>query len=142
MSQESVTAEKVEILKSLADGAIERLKKLPQPVVRVSGPLTSGGFGYEENLKRFLQAQEKLDSQGYAVFNFENNYDEQQIAALNISDWKEIMNHYHDPILSTGLIKTVFMMPKWRESNGATWEHERATELGLQIRTIPESWFA
>lgn len=141
MSKEITEAEKIAILKNLASGAIERLKELPQPVVRVSGPLTSGGFGYEENLRRFMLAQEKLNSQGYAVFNFESNYDEQQIAELKIADWKEIMKHYHNPIMATGLIKTVFMMPKWRESNGATWEHEFATELGLQIRPIPDSWF-
>jgi hypothetical protein len=53
------TEEKHQILKKLAGGAIERLGLLPQPVVRVSGPLTSGGFGYEENLRRFIIAQSK-----------------------------------------------------------------------------------
>ncbi len=142
MSQEIITAEKIEILKTLASGAIERLKELPQPVVRVSGPLTSGGFGYEENLRRFMLAQEKLRAKGYTIFDyFEGNHDERQIVDLEISDWKEIMKHYHNPIMATRLITTVFMMPKWRESNGATWEHEFATTLGLQIRTIPDSWF-
>jgi hypothetical protein len=41
--------EKHKVLKSLADDAISRLVELPPPVVRVSGPLTSGGYGYEEN---------------------------------------------------------------------------------------------
>jgi hypothetical protein len=43
--------------------------------------------------------------------------------------------------METGLIKTVFMMPKWRESNGAKWEHELAEKIGLQIRFIPDDWF-
>lgn len=142
MSKEISQAEKIKILKTLAGRAIERLKELPQPVVRVSGPLTSGGFGYEENLRRFILAQEKLRTKGYTIFDyFEGNHDERQIKELGISNWKEIMEHYYNPIMATGLIKTMFMMPRWRESNGATWEHEYATKLGLQIRTISESWF-
>ena len=142
MSKEITAAEKIKILETLAIGAIERLKELPEPVVRVSGPLTSGGFGYEENLRRFMLTQEKLREQGYTVFDyFEGNHDERQIVDLGISDWKEIMKYYHNPIMATRLIKTVFMMPKWRESNGATWEYELATKLGLQIRPVPESWF-
>jgi hypothetical protein len=110
-------------------------------VVRVSGPLTSGGYGYDVNLKRFLVAQETLRAKGYAVFDyFEGNHDERQIVALELP-WEEVMEHYHRPIIASGLLGTVFMMPKWRESNGATWEHDFAKELGLKIRPIPDSWF-
>jgi hypothetical protein len=136
------TEEKHDILKTLAGGAIERLKVLPQPVVRVSGPLTSGGYGYDENLSRFLIAQAKLREEGYTVFDyFEGNHDERQIIELGISDWKEVMEYYHNPIMATGLIKTVFMMPKWETSNGAKWEHEFAKKSGLSIRPIPDEWF-
>lgn len=135
------TEEKYTVLKTLARGATERLKTLPQPVVRVSGPLTSGGYGYDENLRRFLVAQEKLREQGYAVFDyFEGNHDEREIIPLELS-WPEVMEHYHRPIMATKLIETVFMMPKWRESNGATWERDFAKELGLKIRSIPSEWF-
>ncbi|MEY2665298.1 MAG: hypothetical protein RLZZ480_403 [Candidatus Parcubacteria bacterium] len=134
--------EKYKILQNLAAAAIERLRALPQPVVRVSGPFTSGGYGKEENLRRFLLAQEKLREQGYTVFDyFDGHDDEIVIADLGFEDYNEVMEHYHRPIMATGLIETVFMMPKWRESNGATWEHEFATELGLKIRPIPDSWF-
>lgn len=134
--------EKQQRLHELADIAIARLRELPQPVVRVSGPLTSGGYGYEENHRRFLFAQAKLRDQGYTVFDyFEGHHDEAQIVELELP-WEEVMEHYHHPIMATGLITTVFMMPKWRESNGATWEHQFAEELGLQIRPIPDSWFA
>lgn len=37
------TKDKIDRLQALAEGAIERLRRLPQPVVRVSGPITSGG---------------------------------------------------------------------------------------------------
>lgn len=110
-------------------------------MVRVSGPLTSGGFGYEENLRRFVLAQEKLRESGYTVFDyFEGNHDEREIVPLNLP-WEEVMKHYHNPILATGLLKTVFMMPCWQDSNGAKWEHQFATELGLEIKNISEDWF-
>lgn len=135
------TEEKHQILKKLAGGAIERLGLLPQPVVRVSGPLTSGGFGYEENLRRFIIAQSKLREQGFTVFDyFEGNHDERQIVPLALP-WKEVMDHYHRPIMATGLLKTVYMMPLWEQSNGAKDEHEFALELGLEIKDIPQNWF-
>ncbi len=135
------TKEKHDILKTLAGGAIERLMMLPQPVVRVSGPLTSGGYGYEENLRRFITAQEKLRAQGLTVFDyFEGNDDERHIVSLELP-WLEIMEHYHKPIMAAGLLKTCYMMPRWQESNGAKYEHQFALDLSLEIKDIPEDWF-
>lgn len=133
--------EKQQKLSELAHKAIEALKKLPLPVVRVSGPLTSGGYSYEENLRRFVLAQQRLQSQGYTVFDYYGDgYDERQIIALELP-WEDVMEYYHKPIMATGLIKTVFMMPKWETSHGATWEHAFAESLGLEVRAIPSSWF-
>lgn len=130
------------ILARLAEDAIHRLEKLKQPVVRVSGPLTSGGFGYEENMKRFIVAQQKLREQGFTVFDyFEDNGDEEVIKELGMP-WKEVMEYYHMPILKTGLISGVYMMPRSNESNGATMEREYFEVNGLEIHEIPESWFA
>ena len=64
------TEEKHIRLRELADGAIARLKQLSAPVVRVSGPLTSGGYGYDENLRHFIAAQNKLRDQNYTVFDY------------------------------------------------------------------------
>lgn len=133
--------EKHKQLAELAAAAIERLKELSQPVVRVSGPLTSGGYGYDENLRRFLVAQEQLKADGYTVFDyFEGNHDESKIVPLQLP-WEEVMDHYHRPIMATELIGTVFMMPRWQESNGARYEHAHAEELGITIKEIPEVWF-
>ena len=135
------TEEKHQVLARLAECAIERLKELPQPVVRVSGPLTSGGYGYDENLRRFLLAQEKLRFEGYTLFDyFEGNHDESQIVPLQLP-WEEVMEYYHRPIMATKRISTVFMMPRWQESNGAKYEHAHAEELELTIKEIPEAWF-
>lgn len=131
----------VEVLHALAQGAIERLRKLPPPVVRVSGPLTSGGFGYERNLERFIIAQRRLREEGFTVFDyFEDNDDEAAIKELAV-DWGMVMEHYHLPILETGLISAVYMMPGSETSNGATMEREYFVRQELPVREIPESWF-
>lgn len=131
-----------DILDELAEQAIERLRQLPQPVVRVSGPLTSGGFGYEKNLQRFIKAQQVLRDKGFTVYDyFEDNDDETVIKNLGVS-WEEVMRHYHAPILATGLISTMYLMPRWEESNGANWEHEYFVKNKLATENIPEAWLA
>lgn len=134
--------EKYTALAQLAEGAVARLRELPQPVVRVSGPLTSGGYGYEENQRRFIIAQQKLRDEGLTVFDyFEGNHDERKIVTLELP-WEVVMEYYHHPIMATKLITTVYMMPRWQESNGARWEHQFAESLGLTIKQIPETWFS
>lgn len=109
--------------------------------MRVSGPLTSGGYGYDENLSRFLIAQEKLREAGYTVFDyFDGNYDERQIIPLKLP-WEEVMEHYHVPIMETGLLSVMFMMPLWESSNGANVEHDFALQTGMTIKYLPEDWF-
>lgn len=135
-------SEAQQTLRTLAEGAIERLKELPQPVVRVSGPIASGGYGYEENMRRFIAAQQKLREQGYTVFDyFEDNDDEEVIKELDVP-WEEVMRHYHDPILKTGFITTVFMMPNWQDSNGAKWEHQHFLDNELEVAMVPEEWLS
>ena len=114
---------------------------MPQPVVRLSGPLTSGAYGYDENLKRFLKGQDILREKGYTVFDyFEGHNDEEVIQSLALP-WAEIMEYYHRPIMATGLIKEAFSMPLWEKSNGATSEYKYAQEYGLKINFFPENWF-
>lgn len=111
------------ILNQLASRAIARLEALPQPVVRICGPLTSGGAGYEENLKRFERATSYLTEQGYTVFDYFADDDEEYLKELDIP-WETIMEHYHKPILETELLTTAFFLPDWKSSRGASWEHD------------------
>ncbi len=136
-----MNAEKHNVLQALAEAAISRLRALPQPVVRVCGPLTSGGFGYEENKRIFLVAEKVLKQKGFTVFDyFEGNDDEDHIAAMGLP-WEEVMEDYHKPILESGLIETAFFLPRWRESNGATWEREFIEAIPqMKIRPFPEEW--
>jgi hypothetical protein len=136
-----VMNEKHQALGDLAKGAVERLKQLPPPVVRLSGPLTSSAYGYDDNLKRFLAGQDILREKGYTVFDyFEGHNDEDVIKELDLP-WVEVMEYYHRPIVATGLIKGVFFLPLWDKSNGARAEHDYAQEYGLEIHEFPEEWF-
>lgn len=136
------TNEHARLLHSLANGAVARLKLLPAPVVRVCGPLTSGGYGYDENLRRFRVAEERLKHEGKTVFDyFANNSDELHIKDAGIP-WELVMEHYHKPILSSGLIAKAYFMPKWQTSNGASWERDYIENFtAMQIAELGEEWF-
>ena len=135
------TNEQIELLTSLAGGAIARLEALPQPVVRVCGPLTSGGFGYDKNLVRFKRAEQALRDKGFTVFDyFDSSDDEEQIKAASIP-WEMVMEHYHDPILRANKLTKAFFMPKWEESNGSIWEREFITaNTSTEVADLPEEW--
>lgn len=137
------TKEKHKKLADIAEEAIERLRKLPTPVVRVCGPLTSGGLGYDANLKLFQKANTVLGAKGYTVFDyFEGHHDERKIIELNLP-WEDVMEYYHKPILEANLIETAFFLPRWRESNGATWEHDFISKnTKTKIRSLPEEWLS
>ncbi len=131
-----------ELLTTLADDAITRLSKLPQPVVRVCGPLTSGGYGYNENLRRFRIAEERLKHEGQIVFDyFKGNSDEIMIKDAGIP-WTDVMEYYHKPILASQLIKKAYFMPKWETSNGAKWEREFISKsTTIEIAELSDEWF-
>lgn len=127
------------LFSKLAIEAIADLKKLPQPVVRLSGPLTTGGFGYEENAKRFEQAEAVLKRRGLNVFSYEP-YEDRIYVAYDPSMHEDVMTLFHTPILETGLIKEVYFLPRWEESTGAAYEHELCTRLGITVTAFEESW--
>ena len=102
-----------EILAALAENTIKHLGALPQPIVRVCGPLTTGGFGYDENALRLERAEEELAKQGATVFRFGDA--EKEIQGKGY-EHQAIMDHFHKPILASGLIATTYFLPRWEES--------------------------
>lgn len=128
-------------ISELAGAAIERLKKRPRPVVRICGPLTSGGNSYEENLALFKNAEKILIEKGFTVFDyFTNNHDEEEIVELGL-DWKTVMELYHKPILAADILDTAFFLLDWQNSNGSRWEHDFITRCTkTKIREFPLDW--
>lgn len=127
-------------LEHLVEETINELKTMREPVVRVCGPLTTGGFGYEENARRLNFATAELKRRGYSFFDWEPS--EVHIKDMNLPH-AVVMEKFHKPILASGYIKTAFFLPKWEESKGATRERDFAREnTQMVIEEFPEEWFS
>lgn len=130
-----------EILKELAEKEIEILKTAKQPLIRVIGPWTTGGFGYEENIRRFANAEKALKKRGYNIVDYFTS--EETIKKLRGEGVSSdlIMDIYHKPILESGYIRKAFVMPRSNESAGATWEINFIKEhTNTEIENVPEEW--
>ena len=131
--------DEIAVLKSLAKREIERIMSLPQPVVRVCGPLTADGpDGYEKNAARLTKAEEILTARGMSVWNFDQAEDE--IFGKGY-DHDNIFKYFHQLVLESGLIKEAYFLPRSNESNGATLERNLALELGITVKEFREEWF-
>ena len=53
-----------------------------------------------------------------------------------ISDRDRIEEEFHLPVLRSGLIRTIFFLNGWRDSEGSRWYHDRAKELGIECRYV------
>jgi len=126
-------------LKQLAEREIKKIEQLPQPVVRVCGPLTCDGpEGYERNADRLALAEKILQDKGMTVWTFGES--EEEIYGKGYSN-ENVFEFFHKPVLESGLIKEAYFLPRWHESNGATLERNTATEAKVSIKEFPEEWF-
>ncbi len=130
--------DEVSALKKLAQAEIQKIEKLPQPVVRVCGPLTCDGpEGYQRNADRLTQAEKFLQDKGMTVWTFGES--EEEIFGKGYSN-ENIFTFFHKPILESGLIQEAYFLPRWDESNGATLERNTATEAKIDVKEFPEEW--
>ena len=133
------TTEEVRVLGDLAQRTILSLQAMPQPIVRVCGPLTTGGFGYERNAKRLADAERILVEKGYTVFAFGDA--EESIKDKGYAH-SAVMGLFHRPVLESGLISEAFFLQGWNESKGATMEREMCGKIGrIAVTDFPEEWF-
>jgi hypothetical protein len=47
-----------------------------------------------------------------------------------------ILEEFYLPLYQSGRIKKFFFVSGWESSFGATWEHDRAKELGIEIHYL------
>lgn len=114
--------------------ALRIVRRLEAPVAMVSGPITTGGLGsIEKNIQRLDQVISELQSGGVSVFNqmaFEDSM--QRIKATSYyKGGNHLLETFYLPIFESGLIQTIYFLPDWQSSYGATWEHAHATRLEL-----------
>ena len=111
------------------------LDRMPDPVVLISGPISTGGRGsIEENLRAFSDAIRLVHLSGKTVFNqlpFEDKFIELSRKST-AAYFTPILDDFFLPILKSGKIKQIIFMKDWQSSTGARWEHAMAVELGIE----------
>jgi len=129
--------EKVQSFKELYVIAERVMKRMPQPMIQVCGPIATGGLGsIETNLHAFNETIKKLQADGFTIFDQMPYEDTMQRLKANYSETnhhKGIFEDFYWPVFHSGLVSAFYFMPNWQTSKGATMEHEKAKELGAKI---------
>lgn len=140
---------KIEDCKDFADAvkiSLNALELMPQPIVQVCGPITSGGKGsVKENIAIIKNAIKKLENEGLSVFNqtqFEKKFAKlREESGLNDDESnKLVLENFYEEIFNRKLIKRFYFVPGWETSTGSRWERERAKKLGIEIVDLPEEF--
>ncbi len=116
------------------------LNRMPQPIVQVCGPISTGGRGsIIENLVAFNEQIVFLQSEGKTVFDqmpFEAPMQRIKTTLPPNEYAVTLLDDFYLPLFKTGLIKKMYFMPDWESSRGARWEHEQAKLMGIEIEYI------
>lgn len=114
--------------------ALEILDRMPQPVVMVSGPISTGGKGtVEENTRAFADAIRLVRVSGKTIFNqlaFEDKFLEFSKQST-MAYFTPILDDFFLPLLKSGKIKQIIFMKDWQSSTGSRWEYVTAGQLGI-----------
>lgn len=122
--------------------ALVVIKRMPQPVAMVSGPMSTGGVGsLEKNVARFSRAVTALAKTGVVVFD-QMPFQDAMLRLLEqhnhtTSYYMPLLEDFYLPLFESGLIKTVYFLPDWQSSTGATWEHEQCGQLKIERLDFP-----
>lgn len=112
-------------------------KRLPPPVIQLSGPMTTGGLGtLELNVQFMRTATQSLIDQGHAVFDILVFHDTiMRLLAMrdDPSYPYELMEIFFRGMFASGHIHAVYFLPGWETSVGSRWERDCVTQLGLAI---------
>lgn len=126
--------------------AMDILKSMPKPLAQVCGPISTGGKGsIQKNIAELEYAMNKLVGQGINIFDqapFEAPM--QRIKAESGKNHEEsnleLLENFYKPLFESGLISTLYFLPDWQSSFGATWERKQAERLGIEIIDLPEDF--
>ncbi len=134
-----------EVARSFAEllpTALSVIKRMPQPVAMVSGPMSTGGSGsIEKNVERFTRAVHALSQTGITVFN-QMPFQEAMSRLLKRHNhtqayYMPLLEDFYLPLFESGLITTIYFLPDWQSSTGAAWEHAQCLRLGIGIKPFP-----
>lgn len=124
--------------------AEEYIRSIGGEVVKVSGPLMSGGFGnLDQNYDRFSEAVEMLKGRGLFVFDdriFEDQIVQiHRVAKKDPRVKKSEIENFRGRILQEHLIKQVFFLPGFMTSDGSSAEETLCEMRGIK-RIYPLDW--
>ena len=111
-----------------------------------SAPLTTGGYGLENNTKIIEQSVFKLESFGFNVFNFIPL----SVGLIPlIEDWNKNNKDYCMPVIEityrqifeSRLLEIIFSIPRKKFSIGAGRESEILSELRIPVLEFPTGWY-
>ena len=142
--EEFVSLKTISSFDELATIGVRVISRLPEPVVEVCGPITTGGRGsLKENLHVFEHVTMRLGEDGYHVFNllnFQPTIDRlaREWAVNNQGYCWPILNIFFRQVFDAKKINFGYFIPGWESSVGARWEREALKVLGVVLREVPE----
>lgn len=119
--------------------ALEFLRRRVKRVALVCGPITTGDRrSPEENRRRLAAVVSALRRKGVVVFDqivFLRQIEKMR-GLPQYQDRAYLREVFHLPLLKSGWVKTIYMAYEWRDSVGARWYHDRAKELGIEVKVV------
>lgn len=124
---------------------LSRMSVTGKEIVQICGPISTGGLGtMEKNMARFRLAIDRATENGLFVFNqipFQqtikrlSNFEDRQ----KKYNW-EILEIFYRKIFESGYIHRTLFLPYWYSSNGAKWERNIVTKIGIPVEDYPLEW--
>lgn len=138
--------EKAQSFSDLVPIALRIIKRMPQPVATVSGPVSTGGRGsIEANLHLLAAAVNQAYAKGISLFDqnpFEARLQELKTKIPYEGYRHDLLDEFYKPVFESGLITRMYFLPDWETSTGARWERAECERLGIEAADYPEEWLS
>ena len=136
--------EKAESFSDFLPIALRVIDRMSQPVVMISGPISTGGRGsIEENQHLLSAAVDLAYAKGTSVFD-QNPFQLQMLEILKKCTHDgycfDLLNDFYKPIFESTKVARMYFLPDWQTSTGAKWEHEQCERLGIEALLYPQEW--
>jgi hypothetical protein len=140
--------ERADCFEAIGEKAVEVLRRMPQPVSQLCGPISTGGLNcVHRNLVLFKRCVEELRIQGL------NPFDQipLQIGFMRLAKlWHmengegyclPILHVVYRRIFESLRVARTFFLPYWWKSYGTTWEGQTVTRLSIPCHGFPRHWY-
>lgn len=134
-SQDFSNVEKAKDLAEVLNVALDILYRMPEPIVLVAGPISTGGKGsISENITELQKTIDFVRKSGQTVFNqimFEGRFGELAIKS-RMAYFQPVLDEVYLPIFKSGKISRIYFSLGWETSTGSKWEYDIAGRLGIE----------